>query len=422
MLKGKLQGYQVTLWKNDSQTISEQYNVSSDKMIIREMSMFEQFYISVVVFNSIGKTEVMKKQINTIAPLNPILHAGSDLNISCTLNISATYKSRNITWTTSFQPDTDRIDPSEIDILSDKVSMLRLQNLTMANYKYYCYLPNSLWHATTLHIGMAPTTKPTLNCFSTNIVDYWCEWSKIEFTNLRDTYIFEYKYETPDSLIFLNGSPWRTCPEYVGQFKCNVPLQDDDGNYFNPGTNHRIRVTVTNYLGNVSTQRSFNPDMAAIPFPPRIKKVERKKRSLEINVELQPDITHYKNTLRYQIRYCKNHTDDNWTEDSDDYRYYDTITISKLEPYTQYNLQARSQFKYREWSDWGPTYQGQIRENIVNDSRNSTDGTELHIVAPTKPILTCSSTDAVNYVCVWSKVEDTNLVETYIFEYEHKQG
>ncbi|XP_071953201.1 cytokine receptor-like factor 1 [Antedon mediterranea] len=131
-----------------------------------------------------------------MTPMDPIVATGSDLNMICTLDASTTYTSRDIIWTTSFGKDTDRIDPSKIDIISDSEAMLRLQNLTMANYKdqYHCYLPDSSWHGTYVYVGMAPT-KPTLNCFSTNIIDYWCEWSEIENTNLKDTYTFEYEYK-----------------------------------------------------------------------------------------------------------------------------------------------------------------------------------------------------------------------------------
>ncbi|XP_071953995.1 cytokine receptor-like isoform X2 [Antedon mediterranea] len=280
----------------------------------------------------------------TTSPMDPTLPAGSDLNITCTLDNSTTYTSRDIIWTTSYDKDTDRIDPSKIDIISDRVAMLRLQNLAMVNDKddeYHCYLPNSLWHGTVLHIGTAPT-KPTLNCFSTNIIDYWCEWSKTENTNLKDAYKFEYEYE---------NDSWRTCPEKVGEFRCNINSANS------PGVPHRIRVTVTNKLDKASTQIKFDSHTAAIPRMPSIKKVEPTNATLRITVQLQPDAGRYKNSLRYQIRYCKNDTNENWKEDSDDdNRYNQPITIIKLEPYTWYNLQARSKYIYNDWSDWGPTY------------------------------------------------------------------
>ncbi|XP_071952712.1 uncharacterized protein [Antedon mediterranea] len=294
----------------------------------------------------------------TIAPLDPILPVESDINITCTLDNSSTYTSRDIIWTTSYGKDTDRIDPSQIDIISDLEAMLRLQNLTMANHRdqYYCYLSNSSsWAGTYFHIGMAPS-KPTLNCFSTNIVDYWCEWSEIQYTNLKDTYIFEYGDGT-------NNIRWHPCPEYVGNFKCNVPLKDDNGTYLNPGIDHSVRVKVSNYLGNALTKIDFDPSKDAVPLPPNIQHVEPTNTSMSINVELQPDITTYTYSLRYQIRYCKNNTNGNWTEDLYVNNSYDvTITIIKLEPYTRYNLQARSQFQYNDWSDWGPTYSAQTLE------------------------------------------------------------
>ncbi|XP_071952674.1 cytokine receptor-like factor 1 [Antedon mediterranea] len=307
------------------------------------MTALDTFYILASLFILANARSVI------LTPMDPIIAAGSDLNLTCTLDASTTYTSRDIIWTTSFGKDTDRIDPSQIDIISDSEAMLRLQNLTMANYKdqYHCYLPDSSsWHGTYVYVGMAPT-KPTLNCFSTNTNDYWCEWSEIENTNLRDTYTFEYEYQ----------SSWRTCPEPDREFRCNVPREDGSR------IGHRVRVNVTNYLGSVSTEIYFDPSMAAIPLSPSIKKVKERKRYLEIKVELQPDITE-KSSLRYQIRYCKNDTDDNWTEDSaDNNRHCDQIKIGKLAPYTWYKIQARARFHNKSWSDWGPTYQAETGRN-----------------------------------------------------------
>ncbi|XP_071953499.1 uncharacterized protein [Antedon mediterranea] len=193
-----------------------------------------------------------------MTPMDPILAAGSNLNITCTLDASTTYTSRDIIWTTSFGKDTDRIDPSKIDIISDSEAMLRLQNLTMANYKdqYHCYLPDSSWHGTYVYVGMAPT-KPTLNCSSTNTVDYVCKWSEIENTNLRDTYTFE--FETKSS--------WQTCPEKVGEFGCKVSFDGDEAN-LNSGIGHGFRVNVTNFLGKASTQIYFYPETAQNTYMP----------------------------------------------------------------------------------------------------------------------------------------------------------
>ncbi|XP_071953197.1 uncharacterized protein [Antedon mediterranea] len=129
-------------------------------------------------------------------------------------------------------------------------------------------------------------------------------------------------------------------------------------------TEHGVRITVKNDLGNATTQMSFSPKKETIPHPPDIN-VETSSTSLVVSFNLQYDIMSNDEYYRYQVRYCLRSSPNNWTMDSNDYNYhYDTVKIIGLDYYTEYNLQARSRFLNNEWSDWGPTTSTQTLEGV----------------------------------------------------------
>ncbi|XP_071949246.1 uncharacterized protein [Antedon mediterranea] len=142
-----------------------------------------------------------------LTPIDPYQLAGSDLNFTCTLDKKDTsWNASDIRW--NIDGKDVPITANNTAVISSTQAILTLTNLTMTydnDYEQWieCFLGkfkvNSI---SALTVGIMPSS-PTLHCRSTNIVDYWCEWST-EFTGVRVVYNFQFQY-------FIKRCLWRNC-------------------------------------------------------------------------------------------------------------------------------------------------------------------------------------------------------------------
>ncbi|XP_033111316.1 protein sidekick-2-like [Anneissia japonica] len=163
------------------------------------------------------------------------------------------------------------------------------------------------------------------------------------------------------------------CPTYVNKYKCEVPVSDGDGNLVNPGVRHQVRVIVQNYLGKATTQQYFWPDGEAVPLPPIVETTNTSQTTLTIRFGLQEELGNYaKSSLRYHVRYSSSDSPNHWIKDSDLNNRDEQLTISGLEYYTMYDLQARAKFSGGSWSEWGPVASARTDEGAPEGAVNFT--------------------------------------------------
>ncbi|XP_033126499.1 uncharacterized protein LOC117124382 [Anneissia japonica] len=199
-----------------------------------------------------------------------------------------------------------------------------------------CFLQSDSKVETIIEVGIAPPP-PTLQCRSTNISVFWCEWSK-NYTGMKNNYTFQFK--KPEE------SKWEDCPSIhrINSHKdmCTVASY--------PIHPYLVRVTAKNIFGSGNTTSKFNAYEEAIPLPPVIEKVLAGKSSIQVFWKLQEDFK-YSHTLRYQLRYRLHNT--NWTMVRPETR-HKNYTIEVFEIGSKYEFEVRSKFLRKEFSKWGP--------------------------------------------------------------------
>ncbi|XP_071949247.1 uncharacterized protein [Antedon mediterranea] len=184
-------------------------------------------------------------------------------------------------------------------------------------------------------------SSPTLHCRSTNIVDYWCEWST-EFTGVRVVYNFQFQ-DSSKTWIDCSNKKYNTCRVF-----------ESDGN---PMKEHLVRVTVTNMFGTATTTTKFDSHDEAIPLPPVINKLSVVESNVTVFWELQ-EYCIYCNSLWFQLRYRR--LNETWKKTKQQQRKMQ-MTIEEVTTADKYEFQVRSRFSllahtFSEWSSIASTF------------------------------------------------------------------
>nr|XP_054764525.1 protein sidekick-2-like [Lytechinus pictus] len=259
-----------------------------------------------------------------------ILHRGDNHTIHCIIDIASTnLTAADVVWIKDYDK---AIDHHPHSVLNDTVARLHIQEALFDDKgTYYCSFPGDsffdfLEASATVHVGLPPEPVENLNCYTTNINEYWCEWEDGRPTNLKtvDTLYYQGPYVNGNREIL-------PChPERENNF-CRViddPFQTE------------IFVVSENPLGNSTSHlnRQFDPHSEVRPNPPgnvRAEITERRKIAMSWEQPSDWHRTGLAYGLHYWLQYRKE--GEGWQNVSLDSIRTDTeYIISALDPYTTY--------------------------------------------------------------------------------------
>ncbi|XP_070561309.1 cytokine receptor-like factor 1 isoform X2 [Ptychodera flava] len=188
------------------------------------------------------------------------------------------------------------LPPGVQTVVNNTTTQLTLENVAIQDSgNYSCVLgasaqENIATAITHLQVG----TKPGIvnfTCVCYNMGDMWCTWEPID-SYLPTTYEFTWRlYYEPS---------WKACPDDTekGPNSCFFDF------YANQGSEHVMRVSATNALGQMEEDKHFNPDSDTIPYPPEnVRVVVKTARSVQ--VQWDPPSDWYADIffLQYKLQY-----------------------------------------------------------------------------------------------------------------------
>ncbi|XP_070564006.1 protein sidekick homolog isoform X2 [Ptychodera flava] len=281
------------------------------------------------------------------APRTLVVEQGSNLKILCDIKhklneSSVSYTARDVHWYLA-----DTMLPSDVQtVVNNTTTQLTLENVTIQDSgNYSCVLGASAQE----NIAMAIThlqvgTKPGIvnfTCVCYNMGDMWCTWEPID-SYLPTTYEFTWRlYYEPS---------WKACPDDIekGPNSCFFDF------YANQGSEHVMRVTATNALGQTEKDKHFNPDSDTIPYPPENVRVVV-KTAKSVQVQWDPPSDWYADIffLQYKVQYQSQWELGEWSQQphidrTEHYR------VRGLEPFTTYDFRVSCKPTGTDghWSAW----------------------------------------------------------------------
>ncbi|XP_071944324.1 uncharacterized protein [Antedon mediterranea] len=283
-----------------------------------------------------------------LTPVDPYSLAGSTLNFTCTLDQTKTwYNASDIEWKVDEVPINSGKNTA---VISSTEAILTLKNLNMTGHEHWidCFLLNlvekqngrvtTYKSTSSLTVGIVPSS-PTLNCRSTNIVDYLCTWGT-EFTGVISVYTFQFQN---------SSNVWIDCSNKLNDSTCKV--SESDGN---PMRAHLVRVVVENMFGTANTTSTFDSKNEAVPLSPLIDRVSVGESNVIVFWKLQEDC-YYCNSLWFQLRYRR--LNETWTEEIEKQHKKQNIIEEITTAVAEYEFQVRSRFSlglHHQFSDWSP--------------------------------------------------------------------
>ncbi|XP_070561306.1 interleukin-6 receptor subunit beta-like isoform X1 [Ptychodera flava] len=247
------------------------------------------------------------------------------------------------------------LPPGVQTVVNNTTTQLTLENVAIQDSgNYSCVLgasaqENIATAITHLQVG----TKPGIvnfTCVCYNMGDMWCTWEPID-SYLPTTYEFTWRlYYEPS---------WKACPDDTekGPNSCFFDF------YANQGSEHVMRVSATNALGQMEEDKHFNPDSDTIPYPPEnVRVVVKTARSVQ--VQWDPPSDWYADIffLQYKLQYQSEWELGEWLQQphidrTEHYR------IRQLEPFTTYDFRVSCKPMGTDghWSAWSEISTGKTR-------------------------------------------------------------
>ncbi|XP_070562601.1 uncharacterized protein [Ptychodera flava] len=342
----------------------------------------------------------------TISPIGPIILKETPIQLTCSLLPGSQHTANDLVW----YYNGEALPKETYKVEDDGVGLLVIDPAEIGHSgTYSCGVAGDDAEnvaKTTVTVGTRPDAE--LSCKSTNHMRVVCSWSEI-FSNLPSRAIFSWKphYEVGDD-------KYEVCKQTEEDvFDDGGCICSDTHTCYFPqshGSEHFMRLKLSNALGNNTIVIVFNPDDETVPNKPRnvtATALQTESESKSILVEwLEPvdwhsDLYH----LFYKVEY-REYLTEKWIESMENRWETDRkkVEVKDLQPFTTYLFRVACLSEYADpesyedpdapWSAWSDvamntTYQHAPTESvkiIVNQPAESEGNSDRSYVLEWQPL------------------------------------